>query len=233
MNPFFSVVIPTYNSANKIHRALESVLSQSFDNFEILVMDDGSTDNSQIILHKIFEESDNVIVARLRTNYGKAGALEHGFSLSNGKILVVLDCDLQYEPDDIITLLAEIENGYDVVSGNRINRQDIFSVICASKLHRLSVRAVSSTRFDDYFSGLKCFTREVIQLLDVYGDLNRYLMVYAQHSGFSVKAVVNALAASIAIVTNLSFIPLKNAPMPPPSALTDASKPGKSKTSSI
>ena len=184
-----SVVVPLYNEAHNLEvffSELHEEMEAYGKPYEVIFVDDGSTDNSQEVLLGIAEQNNYTLVISLRHNVGKAGALEQGFKLASGSKVVIIDCDLQYTPSDIRALVDKIEEGYDVVSGKRVNRADSEGVRLTSWLFRLIVRKLSGLNFDDYFSGLKCFRSNVIAHLGVYGDLNRIFSVYAHRAGFKV-----------------------------------------------
>jgi glycosyltransferase involved in cell wall biosynthesis len=188
-----SVVVPLYNEASNLgafFSELSDAMQTSKRSYEVIFVDDGSTDGSyEILLDMAKKEDADVHVLSLTKNVGKAGALEQGFKLISGDIVVIMDCDLQYDPYDIEKLLDAINGGYDVVSGKRINRSDPRSVKLTSSIFRCVVSKLSGLDFSDYFSGFKCFKANVIESLGVYGDLNRIFSVYAFRAGFKVCEV--------------------------------------------
>ena len=191
MNPKteISVVVPLYNEGPNLlafFEELDGAMTTFGKSYEIIFVNDGSIDNSEKILTDIVKQNKHTQVINLRKNAGKPGALEQGFELANGNKIVILDADLQYDPKDIQFLVDKIDEGYDVVSGKRVNRADSKSVVLSSKLFRLVVKKLSGLDFTDYFSGLKCFKSSVISYLGVYGDLNRIFSVYAHRAGFEV-----------------------------------------------
>jgi glycosyltransferase involved in cell wall biosynthesis len=184
-----SVVAPLFNEENNLptfFSELDQVLTIYGRPFEIIFVNDGSTDNSEKVLLQLISQRNYIKVINLKQNLGKAKALEHGFRLAKGDKVVIMDCDLQYDPKDIQLLVEKIEEGYDVVSGKRVNRSDPENTVLTSKIFRLLVRRLSGLNFSDYFSGLKCFKSNVISYLGVYGDLNRVFSVYAFRAGFKV-----------------------------------------------
>ena len=187
-----SVVVPLYNEASNIEvffSELNGMLESYGKTYEVIFADDGSIDDSHKILLGIERRESCVHVLSLKNNVGKAGALEQAFKLVSGDVVIIMDCDLQYDPSNIETLLEKIEEGYDVVSGKRVDRADSKSVKLTSWLFRLIVSKLSGLNFSDYFSGLKCFKVNVIDSLGVYGDLNRIFSVYAYRAGFKVCEV--------------------------------------------
>ena len=184
-----SIVVPLYNEAKNLkefYSELDGVISTDGKDYEVIFVNDGSTDDSHKILLDIEENANCVKVLSLKKNIGKAGALELGFKLVSGDIVIIMDCDLQYDPRDIKSLLNKIDEGYDVVSGKRINRSDSKRVKLTSWLFRFVVRKLSGLIFSDFFSGLKCFRVSVITHLGIYGNLNRIFSVYAYRAGFKV-----------------------------------------------
>jgi len=187
-----SIVVPLYNESRNLEELfseLDNSMLRYGKSYEVIFVDDGSSDNSYEILLSIEERKDYVHILSLKNNVGKAGALEQGFKIASGDNVVILDCDLQYDPNDIGALLEKIEEGYDVVSGKRVNRADSKGVKVSSWLFRFVVAKLSGLNFSDYFSGLKCFRSTIITELGVYGDLNRIFSVYAYRAGFKVCEV--------------------------------------------
>ena len=190
--PEITVVVPLYNEELNLlafFAELDGVMKARKEPFEIIFVNDGSTDNSEKILLDIAKGNSHVKVISLRENLGKARALEHGFNLVNGSKVIIIDCDLQYDPKDIQTLVSKMNEGYDVVSGKRVSRADTKDVVLTSIFFRWVVKRLSGLQFVDYFSGLKCFRTSVILQLDLKGDLNRIFSVYAYRVGFKVCEV--------------------------------------------
>ena len=184
-----SVVIPVYNE----ERHLQIFFSELVENldglgkqFEVIFVNDGSSDNSSIILEQIAKENDYVKVLNLKKNSGKASSLDHGFQFIRGELVVIMDSDRQYDPSDIKKIVGKLEDGFDAVSGNRVNRADGQVKKFTSWIHRYFVRKLSGLEWSDYFSGLKGFKTAVVRYLGTYGDLNRLFSVYAHRSGFRV-----------------------------------------------
>jgi glycosyltransferase involved in cell wall biosynthesis len=184
-----SIIVPLYNESRNLgdfFSELDAALVAYGKAYEVIFVDDGSTDDSCQVLLKIEEDKDYVHVISFKNNRGKEAALEQGFKIAVGDKVVILDCDLQYDPNDIQFFLEKIEEGYDVVSGKRVNRADSKRVKLTSWLFRAVVSKLSGLNFSDYFSGLKCYKTTVIAELGVYGSLNRILSVYAYRAGFKV-----------------------------------------------
>ncbi len=187
-----SIVVPLNNEELNLRPLLDkinSALSMSGKTFEVIFVNDGSTDDSEQILKQIYSQTKNVTVINLFRKKGKASALEAGMGYTRGRYIVTLDADLQYDPDDIPMMINELEKGSDAVSGNRLARGDKRSVIITSLFFNYIIRKLTGLNFKDFFSGLKCFKREVIDFLSLYGDLYRFAVIFACKQNFIVKEV--------------------------------------------
>lgn len=187
-----SIVIPLNNEELNLRPLLDkinSALSGAKRTFEVIFVNDGSTDKSEQILKRIYSENKNVTVINLFRKKGKASALEAGMGCTRGRYIVTLDADLQYDPDDIPMMIDELEKGSDAVTGNRLSRSDKRSVIITSLFFNYIIRKLTGLYFKDFFSGLKCFKREVIDFLSLYGDLYRFAVIFASKQNFIVKEV--------------------------------------------
>ncbi|MBP7653671.1 glycosyltransferase [Candidatus Dependentiae bacterium] len=185
-----SVVSPLHNESLNLKehfKSIEKSLSEFGRSFEIIFINDGSTDSSEKEIFELYNENSNVTAINLYKKNGKAAALETGFEYAKGKYIVIIDSDLQYDPSDIPSMILELENGFDVISGKRISREDNKSVIVTSLIFNSIIRKLSGLNFRDFFSGLKCFKKEVIDYLSLYGDLYRFAVVFAHKQNFSVK----------------------------------------------
>jgi len=188
----FSVVVPLYNeeeSLKELHRRLTLVLPSLADSFEIIFVDDGSTDNSFAVLKTIHEQDDRVKVIRFRKNFGKAPALSAGFKKAQGEIIITLDADLQDLPEEIPVLVRKLEEGYDLVSGWKFKRKDPVLRKVASRLFNFVTAFYTGVELHDFNCGLKCYRREVIDEIDLYGELHRYIPAIANWKGFKVGEV--------------------------------------------
>ncbi len=188
----FSVVVPLYNeeeSLTELHRRLTLVLPSLADRFEIIFVDDGSTDNSFAVLKTIHAQDDRVKVIRFRKNFGKAPALSAGFKAAQGEIIITLDADLQDLPEEIPALVQKVETGYDLVSGWKLKRKDPMLRKVASRLFNFVTSFYTGVKLHDFNCGLKCYRREVIDEIDLYGELHRYIPAIANWKGFKVGEV--------------------------------------------
>lgn len=189
-NPVLTVVIPLYNEAEslpELHAQLVRALEPSGYPFELLFIDDGSRDGSFDVIRRLREQDERVKAIQFRRNYGKSAALAVGFAEALGaKYVVTIDADLQDDPGEIPGLIEKLEEGYDLVSGWKQNRQDPITKTLPSRLFNRATSLVSGLRLHDYNCGLKAYRREVVEALPIYGQLHRYLPVLAHGSGFRV-----------------------------------------------
>jgi glycosyltransferase involved in cell wall biosynthesis len=184
-----SVIAPLYNESENLYdfyNELIEALDALALTFEIIFVDDGSTDNSAEILADFTEKNKNTIAIILNNNSGKASALDHGIHAASGPMVVIIDTDLQYDPADISRLISKYREGYDVVSGMRLQRKDGPMIVGSSRIYNNVIRLITGLRFEDYFCGLKLFSSGVISRLGTFGDLNRIFSVYAARAGYKV-----------------------------------------------
>jgi glycosyltransferase involved in cell wall biosynthesis len=187
-----SVVIPVHNEEGNIeelHRRLSSVLPVVGQPYEILFVDDGSTDGTWRAITALRDEDATVAGLRHRRNFGKAQALANGFAVAQGNTIITLDGDLQDDPDEIPRLLAKLDEGFDLVSGWKQHRQDPLAKTAPSKLFNWTVRTVTGVPLHDFNCGFKAYRREVTDSIRVYGELHRYTPVLASAEGFRVTEI--------------------------------------------
>lgn len=189
---FLSFVIPVMDEEQTLESLYlgikESISSLSDNNmeFEIIFIDDGSTDNSWKEMSRLVKQNPNVIKAiKLRRNFGKAHALSCGFKECKGDIIFTMDADLQDDPSEIPKFLDKIAEGYDVVSGWKNNRQDPLSKTLPSKLFNKMTAKMTSIPLHDFNCGFKAYKKEVLEGIKIYGELHRYIPVLAHEMGFS------------------------------------------------
>jgi glycosyltransferase involved in cell wall biosynthesis len=188
-----SVVIPMFNEEANI-RPLYSQLKQTLEDlgksYEIVVVDDGSTDSGLEILGQLCKEDGLLKVVRLRRNFGQTAAFSAGFDEARGDVVVTLDADLQNDPSDIPLLLAMIEEGYDVVSGWRKSRRDPFLTRrFPSMVANLLISQVTGVKLHDYGCSLKAYRHEVLENINLYGELHRFIPALASWMGISLAEV--------------------------------------------
>jgi glycosyltransferase involved in cell wall biosynthesis len=191
-NPDISIVIPLYNeedSLRELYQDIKKVLVSMKKNFEIIFVDDGSTDHSADVIRQLSNQDPRVKFLQFRRNYGKAAGLSAGFKMVRGEYIVTMDADLQDDPREIPNLLKKMEEGYDLVSGWKKVRRDRWSKRHASKVYNFFTSILSGIRLHDFNCGLKAYRREVIKNIHIYGELHRYLPVIVHHSGFRVTEI--------------------------------------------
>jgi glycosyltransferase involved in cell wall biosynthesis len=184
-----SVVIPLYNeegSLRELHQQLHQALGRMNMRYEILFVDDGSTDRSYNVLRDLKRNDRHIRAIRFRRNYGKSAALAVGFDRAQGPIVITMDADLQDDPAEIPALRRKLEEGYDLVSGWKRVRHDPLSKTIPSRLFNAIVRRLTGIKIHDFNCGLKAYRRDVVKHLRVYGELHRFLPVLAHWEGFKV-----------------------------------------------
>ena len=187
--PDISIVVPLYNeqeSLTELHQKIKSVIHEMNKSYEIIFIDDGSTDDSGTVLEQLYSENRNVKYIQFRKNYGKSAGLAAGFKAASGQFVITMDADLQDDPDEIPHLLAKLEEGYDLVSGWKKVRHDPFIKRNTSKIYNLFTSAFSGIRLHDFNCGLKAYRLDVVKSMSVYGEMHRYLPVIAHQNGFRV-----------------------------------------------
>jgi glycosyltransferase involved in cell wall biosynthesis len=187
-----SIIIPVYNeveSLSELHNELNAILS-SFENYEIIFVDDGSSDGSIDILNNLAKFDAHTKVIQFYRNYGKAAALAEGFKLAEGKYVVTMDADLQDDPAEIPNLIKKLKEGFDLVSGWKKNRHDPWSKRFPSKLANFVTRMMTGVKIHDMNCGLKIFRQAVVKALDIYGGRHRYIPALAGQKKFKVSEIV-------------------------------------------
>ena len=185
-----SVVIPLYNEAEslpELHSWIARVMEKNHFSYEILMVDDGSTDSSWEVIKGLSEADKNVHGIRFRRNYGKSAALYCGFGKTQGDVVITMDADLQDSPDEIPELVRMIrEDGYDLVSGWKQHRQDnVLTKNLPSKLFNATARRVTGIKLHDMNCGLKAYRSEVVKNIEVYGEMHRYIPYLAKNAGYT------------------------------------------------
>ncbi|MGB9695903.1 MAG: glycosyltransferase family 2 protein [Ignavibacteria bacterium] len=186
---YLSIIIPLYNeeeSLKELSQQISSTLGQYTSNYEVIFIDDGSTDNSYKIIEEINSNDPRFKCIKLRKNYGKSAALSIGFREAKGHYVVTMDADLQDDPTEIPEMISILERGYDLVSGWKKIRYDPFIKKHTSKIFNFVTSKVSGIRLHDFNCGLKAYKKDVVKSLKVYGEMHRYLPALAHLSGFKV-----------------------------------------------
>jgi dolichol-phosphate mannosyltransferase len=191
--PDVSVVLPIHNEVESLPLLLEAIastLSSSQVNYEIICVDDGSTDGSGDFLKKEAQNRTDLKAVILRRNYGQTAAMAAGFYYAAGKAIVTLDADLQNDPADIPMLLAKLDEGYDLVSGWRQKRQDgAVNRLLPSKIANWLIRRTTSVNIHDYGCSLKAYRAELLADMNLYGELHRFLPALAYIEGARITEV--------------------------------------------
>ena len=185
-----SVVIPLLNeqeSLTELHHWISSVMKSNGFSYEIIFVDDGSTDDSWEVISTLSRKRNNIKAIRFNRNFGKSQALHAGFKAAEGDVIITMDADLQDNPEEIPELYKMItEQNYDLVSGWKKKRYDsVIAKNLPSKLFNAAARKTSGLKLHDFNCGLKAYKNEVIKTVDVYGEMHRYIPVLAKNAGFS------------------------------------------------
>jgi glycosyltransferase involved in cell wall biosynthesis len=187
-----SIIIPALNEADALPELIErtdTVLQQLARPYEILVIDDGSTDDTPLVLRELSHLYSHLSVIRFRRNYGKAAALSEAFSRAQGNFLITLDGDLQDPPEEIPHLLQQLQERYDVVCGWKQDRQDSWLRVFGSRLFNLLTGLMTGLKLHDINCGLKGYRRQVVQELRLYGEMHRFIPVIARQRGFLIGEI--------------------------------------------
>jgi glycosyltransferase involved in cell wall biosynthesis len=187
-----SVVVPLLNeerSLETLYDEISRALEPFDDDFEVVFVDDGSTDGSLGVLTRLHHEQANLVVVHLRRNFGKAAALQAGFLEARGDVIVTIDADLQDDPAEIPKLLAKLDEGFDLVSGWKTRRNDPFARRLFSRIFNWSTGVISGVHLHDVNCGLKAYRAEVLRGLRIYGELHRFIPVLAAYRGFRIAEI--------------------------------------------
>ncbi|HVN57650.1 MAG TPA: glycosyltransferase [Bacteroidales bacterium] len=183
-----SVVIPVFNEEESLPELtawIERICSGAGLSFEVIFVDDGSSDSSWNVIEDLSKKNSFIKAARFRRNYGKAAALHTGFSKSAGDVVITMDSDLQDSPDEIPELVRMIrEDGFDLVSGWKKKRYDPFIKRLTSKFYNGTARWSSGIKLHDFNCGLKAYRNEVVKSIEVFGEMHRYIPMLAKEAGF-------------------------------------------------
>ncbi len=192
--PYLSVVVPVYNEEENIPELIERIWGSLSDvnySFEVIVVDDGSTDRTADVLRSLKARYRQLKVVIFRRNFGQSAAMTAGFDLASGNIVVTMDGDLQNDPADIPLVVERLEEGYDVVAGWRKDRKDaLVSRLLPSKIANWIIGKTTGVRLHDYGCSLKAYRRDISKNLLLYGDLHRFIPVLASFQGARIAEVV-------------------------------------------
>jgi glycosyltransferase involved in cell wall biosynthesis len=187
-----SVVVPLLNeesSLEELYREIAAALEPRGEPFEVVFVDDGSTDGSLAALGRLHDAMSNVVIVQLRRNFGKAAALQAGFLEARGEVIVTIDADLQDDPAEIPQLLAKLDEGFDLVSGWKTRRNDPFLRKLFSRVFNWTTGLISGVRLHDVNCGLKAYRAEVLQDMRLYGELHRFIPVLAAYQGYRIAEI--------------------------------------------
>ncbi len=195
-----SVIVPLYNERESLPEFCESLfaalksseLKRCFGDefsFEVIMVDDGSTDGSDKVIGELMTDRPELRLISFRRNYGKTEALSAGFRAASGEVVVTIDADMQDDPREIAGLVLKINEGFDLVSGWKRERNDPMSKTVPSKLFNLTTRLFSGIPLHDFNCGLKAYSRELVASLDLHGEMHRYIPVLAKWKGFRVTEI--------------------------------------------
>ena len=190
--PRISAVIPAYNEAESLpefHRELCVALDAQGGGWEAIYIDDGSRDGTDLAIERLAAADPRVRGVSFRRNFGKSAALATGFRMARGEWIVTLDADLQDDPSELPRLAARLDEGYDLVSGWKVDRKDPFTKTLPSKLFNRVTGIVAGLRLHDFNCGFKLYRREVADAIEVYGELHRFMPALAHWAGFRVGEV--------------------------------------------
>lgn len=187
-----SIVVPLYNEEESVEKLVGKIMETGkqfkFD-YEIILVDDGSTDDTWKIIEKIAGGIKNLRAIKFRRNYGQTSAMVAGFEYAEGEIIVTLDGDLQNDPADIPRLLEKIDEGYDIVSGWRKDRKDHFSRVLPSKVANAIIARTTGVPLHDYGCSLKAYRANCVKALNAYGEMHRFLPALASMTGAQITEI--------------------------------------------
>ncbi|HSG27079.1 MAG TPA: glycosyltransferase family 2 protein [Candidatus Krumholzibacterium sp.] len=186
---FISMVIPLFNeedSVEELYSKLTGMLSRTASGYELIFIDDGSTDRSPEIIRELRERDRRVKLISFNRNYGKSPALSEGFRVARGDIVVTIDADLQDNPEEIPGMIEKLDEGYDLVSGWKVRRKDPVTKTLPSKVFNTVASLVTGIKLHDINCGLKVYKKAVVKRIDVYGELHRVIPVLAGWEGFRI-----------------------------------------------
>ena len=184
-----SLVIPLFNEEYSINTLYEEIIQSINHDYEIIFIDDGSTDQSSEVIKEIARQNPNVKLIKFRRNFGKSAALNTGFKYASGDIIITLDADLQDDPKEIPRFLEKLKAGWDLVCGWKTDRKDPLSKTLPSKFFNFISSLVFQCLLHDYNCGFKAYQRHVIREIDIYGEMHRYIPALALAKGFKVTEI--------------------------------------------
>jgi len=191
--PRISIVIPFFNEEENIgelYRGLIKVLKKLNTTYELIFIDDGSFDNTYQILTELYEEDENIQLIKLKKNFGQTAALQAGFDVAQGEVIISMDGDLQHDPEDIPKLLSKLEEGYDIVSGWRKERKDhLLLRRLPSMVANRIMRLLSGVKIHDFGTTFKAYKKRAIKGLQLYGELHRFIPALVSRTGVKITEI--------------------------------------------
>ena len=187
-----SIVIPVFNEAESIQE-LYSQIKKSLkgqNEYEIIFIDDGSSDNSKKHINDIIDQDSNVRMISFYRNFGKSAALSEGFKYASGDIIITMDADLQDDPNEITNLINKLDEGYDLVSGWKKKRYDPWTKTMPSKIFNFVTRLLTGVKIHDFNCGIKAYRSSVVKSIEIFGGRHRYIPALAGQKNFSVSEII-------------------------------------------
>ena len=186
-----SILIPVFNEEGSLKELFKQISDsvKGIKTWEVIFIDDGSTDDSISILNELSESNSHIKIVQFFKNFGKSDALSEGFKTASGDIVITMDADLQDDPSEISNLISKISEGWDVVSGWKKKRHDPISKRWPSKVFNKITRLLTGVHIHDFNCGLKAYRLKVVKAIELYGGLHRYIPAIASQKGFSVTEI--------------------------------------------
>ncbi|MCK4647966.1 glycosyltransferase family 2 protein [bacterium] len=188
----YSIIIPVFNEEENLrllYSQLRTVLKGLGKNYEIVFIDDGSSDNSFSVLKDMRSRNKNIRIIQFRRNFGKSAALDAGFQSAQGEMVITMDADLQDDPAEVPKFIAKLKEGYDLISGWRVKRKDRLFKRLSSRVFNGVTSLLTGIRIHDFNCGFKAYRKEVVDNLTIYGELHRFIPVMVQGQGFQVGEI--------------------------------------------
>ena len=192
-SPEISIIIPLFNeeeSLSELQEKITAVLENFKKSYEIIFIDDGSTDRSHQVLETLYQKDKRIRIYQFRKNYGKSAGLACGFQMAQGQYIITMDADLQDDPEEIPNLIKKLNEGFDLVSGWKKKRHDPFIKRNTSKIFNKVTGWIAGLKIHDFNCGLKAYRNEVVKEIQIYGQLHRFIPVLAHWQGFRVGEMV-------------------------------------------
>lgn len=184
-----TIIVPLFNEQESLPELvdwIDKVMKDNYFTYEAILIDDGSSDGSWKVIENLSNNNTNIKAVKFRRNYGKSAALNSGFLLASGNVVITMDADLQDNPDEIPDLFKMIHHeGFDIVSGWKKKRFDPLTKRIPSKFYNWTARKMTGIRLHDFNCGLKAYKKDVVKNIEVYGEMHRYIPVIAKWAGFN------------------------------------------------